>query len=726
MSVSSLLLLLAVGCGKSVDSAAPPDSTATTDSATGEPDSGPDSDTTGGEAPWTGAASVQVTDPDGAPLEGAVVMMGGASEAAWARTDAGGNATVEVTDDGVSDRYLLAGLEGWTSAGVELEDEPLTGVLVIALQPLPTSDNPDYAFQPGGDGSSPNTSECGHCHWTIGDDWAASSHAASARNPNTWDLYTGSAVSADEAACEALAGAFAEGLAPGAEAALASRCYVPKGVLPWLNGCEVESGQGCDHPDRSGAVEHYGGCAECHAPAMDGGVPGEMNLVDAHGVASEGVTCDFCHKVREVTPGGAGGLDGGISLLRPSEPSEIVGLEYAPITFGPYPDVIVPIMNGSYAPQMREAGWCSSCHEYTQPALHPEQRLDDERWPDGLPILETFSEFEVYSGGNDALSCGTCHMPTLSEESSTYDITALGLQPSVAQGWLRESGEVRHHSFPGADALGAPVVSLALVEVDGAVEATVTVANYVAGHAVPTGEPMKQLLVLVSAVDDSGDGVPAVGGQVIADVGGALAEGAVGAGVIVDGLEVRFVGQALPEAGLVARFVRPTGSWVDYPGPGVGRFSDETLSAEEKGVEGLEYLGEVAVTAVDGDALTLAAPPPETAAGDRVYLVGEGHYAGAPGWLYAKVLVDAEGSRGVAHYRAVDVASDDRIAPGGSGVSAHRFPLPTDGGGLTVTATLLRRGRAATVADHYRWDPADTILTSVQRASHTASGAPAR
>jgi len=238
----------------------------------------------------------------------------------------------------------------------------------------------------------------------------------------------------------------------------------------------------------------------------------------------------------------------------------------------------------------------------------------------------------------------------------------------------------------------------------------VTVSNY-AGHAAPTGEPMKQYLVLVSALDGAGAPVDAAGGQAVADVGGALAAGALGAGVTLDGLALTFEG-AIPAGATSARFARPTGGWVDYPGPGTAHFSSGALSAEEKGVEALEYLGEVAIAGADGVGVTLAAAPPALEAGDRVYLGGGDRYAGAPGWAYGKVMVDAEGARGVAHYRAVHVASDDRIAPGGDGVSLHRFPAPASGESLVVTATLLRRERALPVSSRYGWDPGDHEVAS--------------
>ncbi len=725
---STLLLLVGVltlsACesSKETSDASPSTAdTATTPDTPDTPDSGTDSGADTSSA-WPETIRVRVIDDAGAPMAGAVVMMGGRSADEWITTDISGEATVPVSDDGYREQLVLAGREGWFSGGTALDfDAAPPATIEIALRPLPDSDNMDYAFMPGGDGSSPDTSECGHCHWTIGDDWAGSAHASAASSPNVWDIYTGSAsLTDDEAACEAQGGWWSEGQVPGQSGETAARCYLGHGVLPWLNDdCGGPDEPACDHPDQRESLTHFGSCADCHSPAFDGGEPGKLDLSAAFGVAFEGVTCDFCHKVQSVTANTSPGLDGGISLLRSSAPAPLPNLEYEPITFGPYPDVIVPVMNGTYTPQFREAEWCASCHEYAQPALHPDEvtLVDVDRWPDGVPVFETWSEFSASSMAS-SLSCQTCHMPTLDEESSTYDITPLGLEPSIDQGWPRETGEVRHHGF-SSDELSGPTLAITLARVDDEIEATVTVTNSAAGHAVPTGEPMKQLLVRVSALDGEGGVVASSGGQVIPDMGGLVQQGTVGAEVTVEGTLVTFGDITLPiEDGLHLRFARPTGVWDDYAGPGTSGFSSDGLTPTDKGVALSEFLGEVAVTSVDGATVAIAAPAPETEDGDLVYLVGTDDDAGRPGWLYAKVLVDASGARGVPHYRAVSVASDNRIAAGGTDTSIHRFPAPTEGESLTVEAALLRRYRAASVADAYGWDRADLTLSTTSETVH--------
>ena len=652
-----------------------------------------------------------MVDADGDPVEGAILLTGGALEEEWVLSDADGRATVTVGDDGITDRWVLAGGPELKTRGYDIPEHlGPDGEVEIEILTLPeiADDNPDYAFLPGGDSHAMTSAWCGHCHKTIADEWSVGRHNGSARNSRVWDLYVGGS-DLDPATCAALGGWIGEGQEPGVEGGVIERCYLGDGVLPFLHDdCGEQGGDGCDHPDAAAELDTYGSCGDCHSPTRpeDGG---SIDLVRSFEIAhDEGVSCDMCHKIRSVTPGGSPGRDGAIQLQRPSEETDVFGHEFDPITFGPYPDVVGGNMRGTYAPGFREDGWCSACHEYARGALRPDQQVDPVRWPDGLPVKEIWSEYLASPYGGSATTCQTCHMTVLDEESSTYNITELDMIPSPGQGWFRELGEVHHHDLAVSEDM-AQVLGLALsLSLDGdELVATATVYNMTAGHAMPTGEPMRQLIVLVEAVDDSGSPIAASGGQAVPDVGGLLVEAELGVGVLLSDLELTFPGVDLPAA-TAARFVRPTGLWDDYDGPGTASFSG--LPAEQKGLPIHTVLGEVALASVNGEVATLAAEAPALEPGDRVYLV-EGHdRAGAPGWLYGKVLVDDDGRRGVPHYRAVDIASDNRLASAGSDSSTHRFPAPWPGQTFTVTARLIFRDYAAPVARMYGWDVQDVEL----------------
>jgi hypothetical protein len=222
---------------------------------------------------------------------------------------------------------------------------------------------------------------------------------------------------------------------------------------------------------------------------------------------------------------------------------------------------------------------------------------------------------------------------------------------------------------------------------------------------------MRQYVVLVQATDSNGDQVEAIGGQVVPGVGGALVVGVIGESAEVAGETVRFLGWSgsSQNSATALRIARPTGDWIDDEGPGTA--STQGLSAAEKGLPELSYLGEFQVLQQSGDEVLLASSPPALEDGDLLFLVGADDLAGSPGWLYAKTLLDANGLQGVAHFRAVAIASDNRIAAGGSNASVHRFP---DVDGLTITASLIRRRIAQTVARPYGWPLEDEVVGTAE------------
>jgi hypothetical protein len=136
------------------------------------------------------------------------------------------------------------------------------------------------------------------------------------------------------------------------------------------------------------------------------------------------------------------------------------------------------------------------------------------------------------------------------------------------------------------------------------------------------------------------------------------------------------------------------------------------MSAEEKGLPITTVLGDVTVGSISGGVVSLAGAPPALEPGDIAYLVDGDDAAGLPGWLFGKITVDAGGARGVAHYRAVDIASDNRLGFGTGSTSTHVFPAPSSGEALTVSARVLSRAYAAPVANGYGWQVEDSELVT--------------
>lgn len=663
-----------------------------------------------------------VRDQDGSSVADAIVLQGGRSTDPTTTTDGDGRFVLDVqTGDGIS--TVVATKSGFRTWGVELYEVPDAEVLVT-LHAISPPDNAAYTYLDPGEGEDPSTAFCGHCHVQMTRDFRASGHAHAAEHDILHDLYAGVTRGPQSAAvCAAVGGTWRAGRVPGTEATLVEKCYLGAGVLPDLNvGCGSATQGACDDPSLPVANRPtaFGGCADCHAPAIDG-VAGGRDLLDATGLAFEtGVSCDPCHKISEIDMTQPAGIGRRLVLQRPNEinPNDTV----RNVFYGPLLDVPNGLMGGSIQTQYAESVYCAGCHEHAQDALLPGEALDGSRWPEGLPIHSTYSEWQVSPAAERGEHCQHCHMPPTEGFYNTVDVTDPE-DAGIGSGFFRPPEQIRSHRFEGAldgeprhidDALN---VALELVESDGMLDVTATVTNVSDGHAVPTGEPMRALLLVVEATCD-GQRLSAIGGLTIDDSGGEHARGIVGLDVAATDTVLSWAaGAQVASPGQQLRVVRPTGTFHDYPG--VGRFADERVAATEKGLPIFEPVDSANVVATGGDTVTLDRAP--TLGPGDIVILGDAWptnaedgdparmLAGASGVLFARVLVDADGTHHVPHHRALDIVRDNRLMPGKPNISQHHFAL---GGCATpqAKATLLYRRVPIRVARERSWDPRDHVV----------------
>jgi hypothetical protein len=294
----------------------------------------------------------------------------------------------------------------------------------------------------------------------------------------------------------------------------------------------------------------------------------------------------------------------------------------------------------------------------------------------------------------------------------------------IAFGFARP--DLRSHVFRGplggAPRLidGAIALDVATLLSGSTLEVDVTLKNTFAGHAIPTSEPMRSLVLAVE-VAGCGQSFAATDGLTVPDFGGAIASGDVGGSVTVAGATLDWpIGAPRLEPGDRVRFVRPSGAYVDYPA--VGPFANPALGPEEKGMEIALPLGEADVVGVDGSLVTLSAAVPAEP-GDLVFAgdpapanwIDGGAsraLAGAAGFAFARVMVDPAGARFVPHYRAVDIASDNRLPPQIEVTTQHGFAIPAGCASATVKATLLYRPLPLAWARERRWDAKDYVVAT--------------
>ncbi len=649
---------------------------------------------------------------DGAQVAGVSVFQGGTDERH--ETDAAGEALVPLDLSVIGELWIVAAHPEARAGAAQIypdsdDDSPLT----IELTRFSTTDNPDYGFEnPGTPDDRDDTGRCAHCHLTINESWHDSPHRTSASNPWVQDVYAGAAAAwADEQACADAGGSWWEGLAPGTTDPQ-DRCYLGHGTLPDLNtDCGTESS--CD-----GVAAETGLCADCHAPAMDG-VLGGRDLLAATGHAYDyGVSCDLCHKVDAVDLAAqAPGVAGRLQVLRPADESTSLLLgPWQPLTFGPFDDVPSIRMGGVQRDHYANGELCAGCHQLDQPVLVPGAELDAERWPDGLlPIHSTWQE---WSDGPlaDAAPCQSCHMPPDPTVGNAADLGNVidDVEPGVVAGWYRDPGTVREHSWVGPRTPDSGMLELAAtVDVSGTVtDGTLTVqataANVGPAHAIPTGEPLRHLLL---RVDARCDGVPLspTGGDALPAWAGALdTQDAQGDWAL-------WPGAAEGEQLVV---VSQTGDFHDYTG--TGPFGDGRFDLTERGLPVEHVIGVRTITQVAEARVTVDAPLPT---GDVAYRLPADSWpdddqapvalAGRPGFAFAKVLADADGVLMVPHHRAVDVVSDNRILPGTSWTSTHLFAATCEE--PTLHATLLYRSAPVDLAQERGWTRTDRVMDQVTR-----------
>lgn len=379
---------------------------------------------------------------DSRPVAGARVRVKGQS--AMVLTDAAGRFELPrpTTDSAVT---VTASKDGHFIAGVAISDEPLK----IQLHALPSEDNADYAWVD----PTPKpeaTHNCGNCHGQIYREWKSSGHAASATNRRFQNLVSGH---------------------------------------DWHGRSRHGWSLAAEHP------EGVAVCSSCHTPTLALDDPGLRDPAKLTGVAAEGVHCDYCHKIADVSLDQLGLNHGRFAqaLLRPTEKQ---------LFFGPLDDV--DRGEDVHSPLQSESRYCAACHEGTV---------------FGVPVYTTYTEWLSSPARREGKQCQTCHM-TPSGQLTNIAPGAGGIErdpktlashtflPGGRQAMLERSLKLSATHTPSADSV--------------AFDITLVAQNV--GHAVPTGFIDRHLLLVLDPLDANGKSLVALEGpQLPPAVGESLA-----------------------------------------------------------------------------------------------------------------------------------------------------------------------------------------------------------
>jgi len=206
-------------------------------------------------------------------------------------------------------------------------------------------------------------------------------------------------------------------------------------------------------------------CLRCHAPAAF--IARDFDLKSP--IAAEGVSCSFCHS---------------IASINESDADNYYRLDTGGAVYGPYPNVSISGHPIAYSELHRKSELCAGCHEYVN--------------PHGVALLETYSEWKSSPYPQLEVDCQNCHMPIMSDLS-------------IANGHKSLDQFVTAHEFRG----GHSKINLAhAVSVDTKARRTgnmlnveVAITNAESGHKLPTGIPIRQLVLNVTLKGPGGHAV---------------------------------------------------------------------------------------------------------------------------------------------------------------------------------------------------------------------------
>ena len=438
---------------------------------------------------------------------GAIVRLRGSLDSTT--TDAEGHFTLSFRGPALH-RVVTAWKEGYYPAGADLSARPAPSAsaslprpgdegIGLTLKPYPTADDPSYQWLTSN--PDPNIAlGCGHCMVAY-DEWKTDAHALSATNPRFLSFYNGASLSGQAVA---------------------------------------EPGFRLDSP------QDPGNCANCHAPAAALAHDGSADVNQLAGVEAEGIFCDLCHKIDDVALDAATGLPhqnaAGIASYRLHRPA--AGTQ---VFFGTLDDIPRRV---SYSALEKESRFCAPCHS-------------GGWW--GVSAYASYDEWLASPYAAEGVTCQACHMPpsggtstltspcapaTSDDLPGSGDFEDLLCRIGACVGCHRKpaddaarnplpdftliadrpAGTVHTHRMTGVtdEAFMRASVAMTLTAVQGpdGVSVEVAITNMAAGHHIPTDSPLRNMILVVTGSDASGNELPYLGEQVVPAWGG---EGAVSA-----------------------------------------------------------------------------------------------------------------------------------------------------------------------------------------------------
>ncbi len=210
-------------------------------------------------------------------------------------------------------------------------------------------------------------------------------------------------------------------------------------------------------------TENIKACQTCHEPvaALD-----QTGFV-SKSLVNQGVNCDVCHafKVEE----------------------KHKKLEFVPVEgnkkLGPYDDAISTMHQHEYSKVLSDSKSCIVCHNNRQN-------------PHGVGFIDTEAEWKKSEYYKNDIECQDCHLPAIS--GKTAELGKIRDKVYSHRFWGGFNKEMIQNSIS---------LDLDVNKVGNQFELLATLENLTAGHNIPTGSPLRMLVLLIEAHDDLGQTV---------------------------------------------------------------------------------------------------------------------------------------------------------------------------------------------------------------------------
>ena len=232
------------------------------------------------------------------------------------------------------------------------------------------------------------------------------------------------------------------------------------------------------HPDEPGD------CANCHTPDVVLNEGREVDLMEAIDKGSQGISCDFCHTVADVKvirDPATGRYQTGIT--------HVVKRARGETKRGPFADAVSPVHKTMFSAIHTKSEFCAMCH------LNQEHLLS----------ISTYADWKAaYDAGVVTQQCQECHMPSGGKD-----------RPIALGGKVRKAETIHRHFFHGGHSkdmlLRAATLQLDAHKKAGELVVNAAVTNSGAGHTLPGGATLRNIMLVIDVQDKSGHHLKHVG-----------------------------------------------------------------------------------------------------------------------------------------------------------------------------------------------------------------------